>query len=178
MRLFIAVCVRQKQRIFYRLDFTSTGQPAPQQGTLPKHQDIDPGAQVPIGGDLHETQAESIIKQLTVFGLQPAEEVNRLRGLTPYIYSKGKPVSKAQIEKAFNHNQGILARDGRQRREAAAIAAGSAIESEEVKISIEQVTESELGGKQVAEGYTVDKNADVKGARGKGGSRRGQRAET
>jgi hypothetical protein len=176
MKLYIAVCVRQKQRIYFRMDHDNKGQQIPQLGVLPRHQDVEPGRQEAIGGDLNEAQKNSIIKQLSVFGLQPAEEVNRLNGLTPYIYSVDRPVSKAQIDKAFNHNQGILAKDGRQRRERAAIAAGAAIESDEVKIAYEQITESELGGPQVAEGYQVDKAGDPGPARG-GKGRRGRRGQ-
>lgn len=157
-KLFIANVTRQKQRVFYRLDYDKEGTKLGQVGTLPKHQDIDPGRQEAVGGELaHVSQAQTIIDQLSKYGLRPADEVNRLNRLTPYIYSLDKPVSRAAIEKAFQFNQGNLAKEGKDRREAAAIAAGNLIDSDEAKISIEQVTESELGGDQITEGYTVDK---------------------
>ena len=164
MKLYVAVTVRQKQRIFYRLDIDpSDGSIRSQAGVLPKHQDIEPGKQAAIGGDLYPGQVDSIIEQLKVFGLMPADEVNRLTKLTPYIYSKDRPITRAAIEKAFNHNQAVLSKQGKSRREEAAIAAAVAINSDEAKISIEQVTESELGGESIAEGYTVDKTAPPPG---------------
>lgn len=172
MKFFIANVGRQKQRIFYRLDIDpSDGSLRSQIGVLPKHQDIEPGRQEAIGGDLYPGQVDSIIEQLKVFGLMPAEEVNRLPSThaTPYIYSKDRPVSKAQIDKAFNHNQGILGRQGKSRREEAAIAAAAAIQSDEARISFEQVTESELGGASITEGYRVDKTAPIQNGKGRRG---------
>lgn len=172
MKLYIAIAVRQKQRIFYRLDTNPDDTLRSQVGVLPKHQDFEPGKQDVIGGDLYESQVDSIINQLKVFGLMPADEVNRLTKLTPYIYSKDRPISKAAIDKAFNHNQGILAKQGKVRREEAAIAAASVIQSDEAKISIEQVTESELGGPSITEGYRVDKTeAGLEGSERRGGKR-------
>lgn len=171
MYLYIANCTRQHQIVFYRLDFNADGMPRSQDGVQPKHQALAPGKQAPIGGDLsHISQANSIVDQLRPFGCAAVSEINRLTKMTPYIFDVDKPVSAEAISKVFDHNQGILARNGAQLRESSAIAASEAIvDSDKITIGIEQVSESEYGGPQVAEGFIVDKTAAMPPPRNKGG---------
>lgn len=180
MYLHIANCTRQNQRVFYRLDFNFEGNPISQLGVLPKHHDIKPGRQEPVGGDLkHISQAQSIIDQLQRYGLTDAAEANRVKGFIPYIYSVGKPIPAATIEKVINSNLGVLTRQGEVLREKAAITASTVVESDNVTIGFEQVSESEYGGPSVAEGFIVDKTApapDPKGGRGHRGSRLDKKA--
>jgi hypothetical protein len=164
VHLYIANCTRQNQIIFYRLDFNADGMPRSQDGVQPKHQAIQPGKQAPIGGDLsHISQADSIVAQLRPFGCAAVSEINRLNKFTPYIFDVDKPVSADAIRKVFNHNQGILSRNGAEIREMSAIAASEAIvphaDGDKITIGIEQVSESEYGGPQVAEGFIIDKTA-------------------
>ena len=188
MRLFIANCTRQKKRIFFRLDFDGKGVAIDQKGTLPKHQDIDPGKQEPVAGsaDLNEAQVNSIIKQLSKYGMQHYENVNRLAMFTDFLYSKDKPVPVKALEKCYQHNQGILSKEGRNRREQAAVASAHVIDQPrhqqdgtdvspvggEVRVAIEQVTDSEFGGSRIEEGFTVDRASP---AAKSGGSKRAGR---
>ena len=66
MRLYIANPTQQKQVIAYRIDYDAAGnlkdtnrrfQPATQQ-------EIQPGRQIQLGGDMHKNQIEDIISTL------------------------------------------------------------------------------------------------------------------
>jgi hypothetical protein len=158
MKLYVANATRQDQRVYYRLDVDKAGTVTSQIGVLPKHVDIKPGRQEAVGGELaHVSQLDTIIDQLTPFGAVKFDETNRLNHVAAYVYRVDQPVPKSVIDKVFNYNQATLDKVGHERRQTAAIVAGTVIASDEAKISIEQMEESELGGKSIAEGYTVDK---------------------
>lgn len=159
MRLFIANCTRQTQRIYYRLDFNQDGVRMDQSGVMARHQDVPAGRQEPIGGDLHKSQIDSIVDQLRVYGLAGVIDVEGLNWRAPYVFNVDAPVPQSVIEKVYFANQGILLIEGRARREAAAIAASElVVGTDKVTIGLEQVTESELGGEQIAEGFIVDRS--------------------
>jgi len=174
MRLYLANISRQRQRFFYRKDLDASGNPVSQLGVTPLHVDIAPGHQEQVGGDLSEAQANSIIKQAEIYGGIHCDDVNRLTDKTTFLYSKDLAISKARIEKCHQHNLGVLTKEGAKRRQAAAIASATVIDSDEVKVTLEQQEESEAGPGRLEEGYTVDKVND----KGRGGSRRGARART
>lgn len=168
MRLYVANCTEHNQRIYYRLDFNMEGHPASQDGVLPKHQDIPRGRQAPIGGDLiHVSQVDSIRSQLEVFGLRDAAEMTRLTQFTPYIFSVDKPVTTKAMEYVRNYNKTMKHTEGAERREAAAIAASTVVDTEKFTVTIEQETESEFGGVPLAEGFVVDTAAPPDRSRGK-----------
>jgi hypothetical protein len=172
MKLFVRNCTNQTQRVMYRLDIFDRSLMLPNNGRIPaKFVDLKPGECRPIGGDLnHPSQADEIVKQLRVFGAIDASEANRLpRMKVAYVFQRDRPISDAIAAKVYNHNKAVLSDDGRRRREAAAIAAASVIDSPEAKISVEQIEESEQGGKMLAEGFTVDKAADASGIEQRGG---------
>jgi len=173
MRLHIANCTKQNQRIYYRLDFDQAGMPRSQMNVQPRHQDLLPGRQAAIGGDLdHISQVESIVTQLNRFGLAAVKDIPRLKQFTPYIYNVDKPVTADQIRIVDDHNRGVLANQGAVRREAAAIAATEVVVgTDKVTIGIEQVSESEYGGKLIAEGVINDRTA-AEPPKGRGAGRR------
>lgn len=172
-RLFIANCSRQKQIIYYRLDVNSDGakndlrrfQPAKQTPAIPA------GRQHPFG-DLHMDQIKDIIAQLTPYGLTEQKDINVLPPrVIPYIYSLETPVQAEAIRVVDAHNTGILRFDGQRRREAAAIAAQSALANEASTINIpnsafeatiEQEDAPVNDEKRVEEGYRIpDKESEV-----------------
>ncbi len=173
--LYVANATRQRQVVFYRLDVTANGavndlrrfQPARQ--TPP----IAPGRQIAIENrDFHEAQIDAIIEQLKPYGAIEQGDIGRLpRAAVPYIINVGSPVQAEAIRIVDAHNTGILRNDGQQRREAAAIAAQSALNAEASTINIpnapfeatiEQEDAPENDEKRVEEGYRiVDKENQV-----------------
>jgi hypothetical protein len=159
MKLYVANGTRQSQELYYRLDFNFEGNPVGQNGAPAAHQTIASGKQQPIGGELkHISQAESIIRQIERFGAISADQANRQTQFAPYVYSVDKPVSAKTIQKVFDQNQAFLSKDGAIRREKAAIAATELIPTaQKVTIGTEQVSESEYGGPDIAEGVELDR---------------------
>ena len=166
MRLYEANPTAQKQAVYYRMNYGREGALREQAGSPPMVQHIAPGRQEAIGGELdHGSQMDDIIRQLSKYGAVGWQELDRIGNKTvSYIYSAEKPVPAKLIEKAFYHNKGVLTNDGAARRQAAAIAVSSFIESPEAKISFEAVESmtGEDSNTNLAEGYIIDKINDPK----------------
>lgn len=135
-RLYIANCSNQRQIIMYRLDYEPDGTAT----QLRRFQQakasppIMPGQQIVLHGDLDiETQIPHVITQLEVFGLRAEKDIGRLAGKTPYLYNINQAVKEHSIRAAMAHNAGVLARDGLDRRKAAAIAANTVLEDTALK---------------------------------------------
>lgn len=130
-RIYIANCTNQHRQIAYRLDYTVDPHGnRVNTGLLPyKTENIPPGRQLPIGGDLPGDALEEIVKQLTPYGLVAMLEMKRaqVRGPTPMVFNIDKPVPRAVMDDAQHHNAGILSVAGKARREAAAIASNQAL---------------------------------------------------
>jgi hypothetical protein len=161
MKCFVANCTRKIQRVFFRLDMPSDNY-HPSMARVPAKQiDIDPGRQMAVGGDLNGIQAcEYLVRQLQPFGAVNVADIQR--SLPPfeiaYLYSFDQPVPAKAMERVFQHNQGVLANQGKKRREEAAIAAAHVIDSEDVKVGFEQVeTLDDKDSRRLEEGYDVAK---------------------
>lgn len=178
-RLFIANASTQNQIISYRLDYAPDGTKdvrtlIPYKQTPP----IPPGRQMPVGGDMHLSQIDSILGQLRTYGLVAEIDVARLpRGQkVTYISSVGQPVREETIRVVNDHNRGVKVQDGMIRRKKAAIAASAIVEHavteatppgappapmSEFDLGFEQEEQSENGERRIEEGYIVDPSAPV-----------------
>lgn len=136
-KLYVANVMRQTALVYYRLDIGSDG--GMLQNTRfrePKFQSIPSGRQIPLGGDLHISQIEDIINQMNTYGMVGTVEIDRMRGIVPYVYSIDTPVSQRDIQKGLDHNAGIRVTQGQERRKKAAVAANDVL--------INRITEDQL----------------------------------
>lgn len=125
-RLYIANCTNQIKRLSYRLDFTvdDHGNRTSRELAPHKFQEIPAGQQRAIGGDLHISQIEEIIRQLSRYGLVAEVEAAkaRSRGPTPMVFNLDRAVSRKAAQDAHDHNLGLLTAEGAERRRLAAVA--------------------------------------------------------
>jgi hypothetical protein len=165
--LYVANTTNQIFRWFYRLDF-SIGQSELQAKIRPpREQPIAPGRQERIPGDLHIGQIEELVSQLTDFGAASFDEIKRYAKdkVIPLIWSVDKPVSKAAIEHAFDHNKNVLREQGRKRREMAAIVSSESLAEKLVNeprafdVEFEEIDTGEVERTEplLAEGFHVDR---------------------
>ena len=173
MRLKVANCLPQQQQVFYRLEYNFFGEPdAGDRFRTAKSINVLAGRQVVVGGDLHEQQVKSIIKQLEVYGAIDISQMGRLpRAVVPYLVSIDKDVPAKLIADVFKHNKGVLSSEGRKRRETAAVVANEAVENavqaqaklQTFEVEIEQQDpepgEPDPVGNRLTEGLRVDKKA-------------------
>lgn len=194
MKLYVANVSTQNQIIYYRLDYTLEGTmdrrlviPAKQSPVIP------PGRQFPLGGELGQAQVDSIISQLTPYGLIAESEVPRLKPgrKVTYVCNVDRPVSAETIRLVNDHNRGVKIAAGAEMRKKAAIGASSIVDNvvteatppgapaaplKEFDISVEQEDQSPLGEKPIAEGLKVDLAAASSPAPRGGGPRRSRKA--
>lgn len=173
-KLFVANCTRQVQEIHYRLDFSAEGVKVP--FTPATRQTIQPGHQVLVAGkDLHMQQVQSIIQQLSRFGMVDVSEVSRIRRKLHQVFSLDKPVSVTVIRNIMDANVGTLTIEGQNRRRNAAVATNELIAqsvtndfaargipkepTQQVDVEFEQLEQSEAGERRIEEGYRVRDNA-------------------
>lgn len=200
MRLYIANPTRQEQVICYRADFANDGQRLEADRTRfqpARQQSIPPGRQIQLGGDMHLNQINDIIEQLKPFGLIGEVDVPRMgRRVVPYVFQIDRYVSPEALRRVIDHNSGVLVEDGRQRRQKAAVATSDIVQNtienqfnqagveapppNPVELGIEQLEQSELGEKTIAEGFRVNPTDDPKvaaPAKGRGSKGRGRRGK-
>lgn len=183
MRLYVANCTRQNWQVQYRLDFNLQGEREPNARFQPaKQQDIPPGRQVQLGGDMHITQIEAIVEQLAKFGLKGVVDVPGLRtaskrftpadiGTTPLIFNIDKPIPAEVMRQVQHVNSTILIEQGRMRRQRAAVAVNDLVQTkvanefmaagvdelptDKIDVGYEQLEQSEAGESKIEEGYRV-----------------------
>jgi hypothetical protein len=195
MRLYIANCTKQNQVVCYRLDYDNKGELIELRKFMPaRQQDIQPGRQAIIGGDMHKTQIDDIISQLRVYGLIGVVDVQKDdvpgRRITPLVFNIDAQVPKNIIERVFYGNQNIMIEDGRERRQKAAVANHELVQTsvsqqfaavgideppaERMQVSFEQEEQTEAGEKRIEEGYTIvpEKQAPPTAPRGFGRGRK------
>lgn len=175
-KLYIANCTKQNQRVMFRMDFDNNGGPVDNpRFRQAKHQDVFMGRQVVLGGDLHMVQIQSIVDQLSVFGLQGEKDIKRLPPIiVPYIFNIDKPVSAESIDFVLKHNEGVLRTGGQARLQESAIAASQVLpDAAQFEVSVEQDKRSELNEPLVEAGFRLNRGEDDKAeARSKSRSRR------
>lgn len=100
---------------------------------------IPSGAQIALHGGREldiETQIPHLITQLERVGLTAEKDIGKIEVITVYVYNIDRPVKESSIRKVMEFNAGVRAREGFDRRRAAAIAA-----SEVLKTSTSQAME-------------------------------------
>lgn len=123
-RLYIANVTRQKMIVCYRLDAGQTNG----NFTPPKQQLIESGRQSTVGGELNKPQLDLIIDQLTVFGMVGEVDIpNNLQGVHPLVFNIDRPVSERAMKAIMAHNLQVKVKEGKTRRERAAIGANEAL---------------------------------------------------
>ncbi len=178
-RLFIANCTRQRQEVFYRLDFSSDGIRLERQA--PKKIVIESGRQTSL--DLkHISQSNAIIDQLAKVGGRRVEEQGRLpKKVIPYLLAQDKTVPIKLIEQVHAHNMGVLNETSEVRRKHAAIA-GSEVVQQAVaaangtinKFQAEVVQDTSDGAEMPRDAKPVDIGMEVDvGSKGGGKGGRG-----
>ena len=173
MRLYIANCTNQIMTIQYRLEFAAGG------GTLAlairnpaRSQDLPAGKQAPVGGDMSIDQVNSIVNQLSIFGMMKVGSSSLQRRKVPMIYDIDRPVSEHAIRTVLGHNNGIMIDEGKLRRKRAAVGVNDAVikavaeqlaptpffdqvDTTLLEVEIEQQEQSEQDGSRVEEGFRV-----------------------
>ena len=154
MHLYIANTSQQAHIVNYRVP----------ENSAPLMRPIEMGRQV-LFGDLSEPTINSIVEQLRPYGLLSVEEAGKHAGLTPLVFSTGRPVPSAAMTKVILHNRGLLAALGKESRLAAAIATSGQIEQaapdqvlRQLDMSVQEETpgtglDNDGGG--ISEGVTV-----------------------
>lgn len=165
-RLFVANCTRQRQLLFYRLDFAddSPQRRAGQRIPPPKFQPVEAGRQQNVGGDLHMSQITEIVDQLNHYGMIGTVDLGQLktRRFVPLIFSIDKPVPQKAIEAVVAHNNGAKSIEGHDRRQKAAVASNLALVDKIAEqpplyeVEVEQLTEdSAADASRIHEGFRV-----------------------
>ena len=180
MKLYIANPTRQTQVVCYRLDYNKNGELQESDRTRfqpARQQDIAPGRQIQLGGDMHITQIEDIVDQLKPYGIVGVVDIPQLgRKVVPYIFNIDRPVPAEAMRKVQNSNAAVLIEDGRDRRARAAVASNEIVQntvehqflengidqkpSDKIAVGFEQLDQSEAGEKTIAEGYRVSPHAN------------------
>jgi hypothetical protein len=178
MKLYVANCTIQPHVFAYRLDFRAEGGlDLNPRLKAARQQPIASGRQIPVGGELHQSQVEELVQQLQAIGSVDVSEVKRIRAFTTYVFSIGKPISENIIRYVYNTNVNLKVAEGAQRRTRAAVAANEALvqkisdDPHQFAVEIEQEEVSEAGEKPIAEGFNVEPMSAAKTPTGRRQSR-------
>lgn len=201
MKLYIANCSRQNWTIQYRLDFNREGELDQRRQFQPaRQQEIPAGRQVMVHSpDLHMSQVDEIVNQLQRYGMKGVADVPNMRTTvkkfdpksmhpTPLIFNVDKPVPADTMRLVQDINARIHTGQGQERRARAAVATNEVIQqrvanefanagmaeqpTDKIGVAFEQIEQSELGEKPIAEGYRVDAAAPGPAPKGKGAKAR------
>ena len=189
-RLYVANPTPQTQTVCFRIEHDNNGNLKDTNRRFQGHQqqDIPPGRQVQLGGDMHDNQIKDIVEQLGRYGMVDVSDVSRPPNIKiPYICSVGREVPASVMQRVQFHNSNIATEDGRARRAAAAVASNQIVQdtvhsrfmqegfpaepADTTIVSIEQLEQSERGEKRIEEGFEVVPE-------GKRGPRSGKMATT
>lgn len=123
-KMYVANCTQQIQIFMYRLPELNR----------PFTQEIPIGGQVQVaglaGGELSTLDVEAIVRQYSKYGLVEVSEIDRRKPFVGVCYSLDRPVTVSAIQKALEHNIGILDAQGREIRQLAAVGVNQRIEQE------------------------------------------------
>lgn len=138
-RLYVANCTVQVQGFNYRLvevekAFSRT---------------IEIGGQVDLG-DLTDPQINGVIEQNRKYGLLGVEEIARMEGFTPLIFSTGRPVRADVMRRVISHNRTVLRARGEEARKAAAVVVNNQLSSAGPLELLEMSIVEEKAGKVVS----------------------------
>lgn len=191
-KLYVANCTRQNQEFHYRLDFNSPDAPNVKVGPNAKRMAIPPGRQAMVGGeDMFPNQVAMIVRQLEHYGARDVSDISRLDSVAPYVFSKDKMVSAAQIRAVMASNREMSVRRGKALRRKAAMAVNETVQrtvaeqlaqqgldtTDEAKIEVEfeQLDKPEdQEERSLGEGYRLDRAAGGQPEGGRTRRRRGR----
>lgn len=167
--LYVANVTRQNMAVYYRTDFMDDGSAGRRLRAPPaRHQNIPPGKQIPLGGDMPFETVKDIVEQLNRYNMVGEVDVSKLRdrrGFVPLVFNIDKPVSEKALRAVVAHNSGVKVDEGKDRRKKAAIAASSALVEQVAEqpplfeVEIEQLDVSEADEKRIEEGFRVSPSA-------------------
>lgn len=109
-RLIIGNLSKHHQHFLYRLP----------EAASTRNQDIPIGGQVPLPGDLSDTDIKFVIDSHRKYGIKSVDEARRIKGFTGLVYSidKGIPMDeRGFIEEVIASNDAALNERGEERRE-------------------------------------------------------------
>lgn len=150
--LYVANPTRQNVTFMFRLPESTKviSQPIPMGGQIKV-------ASGPAG--LSTADITAITDHHAIFGMRPAVEIGKVKGLIPLIYSVDKFVTASQLRAALLHNDAALTAEGKSMQRNAAIAITADVE----KQLTENQSPSRLGKMDVsiveeepAKGYSPD----------------------
>ncbi len=95
-----------------------------------RRQQIPPGGQIQISGDLNPIQVDSIVEQHRIYGMVRVSEVDRTKPFVGLCYELDKPIRLEKIANIIEHNRGVLVKRGEEIRRDAALSTGAQIENE------------------------------------------------
>lgn len=174
MKLYVANATKQVIDLTCRI---------PELGSLYRKM-IPIGCQIAVGGDLNIEQVESVVGQLSVYGLTEVSALDRAKPFVGLCYSVDKPVPNKRLLIALDHNDKVLVERGKRMRAEAAVSTNNAIEKSlkeadlgtlgelDVTIVEQENRHGPSNPNPVAEGILVSKNVD--GDASKGGKKRGK----
>ena len=147
MQLFIGNVSRQNLTFCFRV---------PEEQGI-KQVMIPPGSQRQIySPNLTKQQVDGIIDQGRIYGMVAADEVDRARQQTPMVYSVGKEISFAKIQKLMVTNHDALLRQGDQTRKEAAIISHHNIENPNSDVHFDKVADVEISEVKTARGPDIE----------------------
>lgn len=167
--LYVGNTTRQIYDFQYR---TSRGQPV-------RRQQIQPGSQLKIAGDLAQREVEYIISQHTKYGLVAESEIDQTRAFHGTCYATGKPISAVRLMYLMETNLDVLVKRGEEIRKANAVGHSNIInqvmrETEQPDLPVLELTvqqerrDPENSVPQMAEGLLVSADADAQPLSGRG----------
>jgi hypothetical protein len=118
-KLYVANATTQNQAFSYRVpDEHPTGGLVYSKN---RTQEIPPGRQIAISGDLSSAQIDAIIEQHRKYGLLKVDEIGRQSTHIHIVASVDRPISASRLEEVMKNNLVILKERGKQMRKLAAI---------------------------------------------------------
>ncbi len=153
-KFFIANCSQQRQIISYRLDYEPNGLPNELRRFVKASETppIPPGGQIALHGGREldiVTQIPHLITQLERIGLTAEKDIGRIEIVTVYVYNIDQPVKETSIREVMEFNAGVRAREGANRRRAAAIAANNVLETNAAQAILPQPETFETSVEQI-----------------------------
>jgi len=117
--LYIGNATRQIHQFLYRV---------PESEKL-RSQNIQPGTQIRIPGEVDKASIDYIVDQHSRFGMIPAAEIPKTKEFNGLCYSVDKPILADKIVYLMDHNVGKLEEMGREIREQTALAGNAVLET-------------------------------------------------
>lgn len=177
--MYLANVTNQNQLVHYRLDYDKAGNLEELRRFRPASQQLfEPGRQGVLGArDMHMTQIEDVVSQLTPYGLLGVKDVSTLSDAVPrvpYVFNVGQPVPADVMRRVQDHNKRVMSHEGALRRQKAAVATNEVVQhaveqqfieqgipaqpADSTEVVFEQVDQTEdqaAAGPRIEEGFEI-----------------------